>query len=398
MIPAVIKGNLSYVPAASRSALTVLSHLSTDPITTAFCPRLCTVLPNVNASVGGLDTTRYAVRHVLDTQSYLLSLIVCSIVKIHHIELEQLYPFLAGISCVCRMGASTPQHPAICHIVINNPDPNTAAAVERIPGWDYSSLLVRLGGPLPVNGFPSPNWWPKAASDKVRNKLWRRIAWGGWAFHLHYATVFSLLEEFYAGGTNRLKHRNVPISDFGLAHGQILVTDADRIAYVLPDGKIKPGPDPSDHWWIWFRTARGDELTLDFGTYTWNLCVVVQVSDHIGKASIDMAPATFRMRSLARSPSSELLYTEDKRISILRDPILGRLAVERSQTIPIEGIIDWAVKYALERQVSASERKLMSEWIGRHVERLQTAIDRRAWRGWPETARVAIDHDHSEIE
>lgn len=311
----------------------------------------------------------------------------------NQIDLEQIYPFLAGISFLCRTTKACPQHPAILHRIINAPNPIPWGAAEHIPGTGDKAILVRLGDPIPEQQGNTLNWWPMAASINVCGKLYRRIMLEGWAFHTHFATAFALLDQFCAYGEFRLRCRTSPISDFGLAHGSFRATEENQLAYILLDGTVRRGQNPNDHWWIWFKTARGEELILDFGTFTWNLAVMVHVANHMKGTPLVWAPATFINRNLAGVPGIEILYTEDRRLSVLRDPELGHLATNNPGILPVEGLVDWAERRALGRRFAVEERSFMLEWMDIMNCGVQKALNDGDRKKWPAQATALPEPD-----
>lgn len=156
---------------------------------------------------------------------------------------------------------SPPTHIALKHRIPNSPNPGLPGTRQPIPGSaaGEEATVVHLGAPIAYQQPPTPQWWPDALTDEVRRKLFRRIHWEGYALHTHLAVTFALLHRLYTAPDGpRLKYRSSPVADFGLATGRFRAIEDDRLAYVLPDGKVIRGQDPGSHTWIYFRTTRGE--------------------------------------------------------------------------------------------------------------------------------------------
>lgn len=180
---------------------------------------------------------------------------------------------------------SKPPHFALSGQLQNEGNPT----VVTLPnGWDSKLLLLDdTNDPQKVNpADPTDpeNWWPKAPHRQTRAKLLKRVIREGYVLPIVVSLGLALLGEMYtttsaAGSTERrtrLKYRSSPIADFGIAKGSARVTNQDKLAYVrLSDGRMTRGQDPDEHYWLYFTTIRGEELILDFGMYTWNMCTFV---------------------------------------------------------------------------------------------------------------------------
>ncbi|KAG8902688.1 hypothetical protein FRB99_004252 [Tulasnella sp. 403] len=316
--------------------------------------------------------------------------------KTSMIDLETIYPFLATVATLARRMQVGPIHPALTHQIINDPNPGSRNALGNIPGTNKSATIIRLG-PKRVSPGAGSEWWPKAYNHKVRFKLSCRIQWEGNTFWIHFATCLALLTQVYVRSRDvRLKYRSSPIADFGLAVGRFRVMDQDKLAYVLPDGKALEGQDYENHYWIYFITARGEELTLDFGTYTWNLCTVIKATEYDDEGMIDMAPATFRNRMMTRAPFADRLYTERARFSVLRDPMLAGADMSTftlgNPQNDHPAISAWSERVR-GREMTEEERRFAPNWCVCMSKKLRRALASGDWKRWPETVNVGMDLD-----
>lgn len=302
--------------------------------------------------------------------------------------MEQMAPFLASAGCVMRT-VDVDAHPAMKHRIINVPNPGMCE-LERVPETSDNCVLVKLGPPISPMETGSKTWWPKAYSSRVRSKLLRRITYEGNIFFQHAAIIFGLFDELYTAKKFRLKYRSSPVSDMGLCRGKFRVTSQDQLAYVLPDGTVKRGQDPDNHWWMYFTTARGEELILDFGVYTWNLANLVRTEPYV-REPIIAAPMTFINRELGKAPGIHLLYTEQKRVSFMRDPQLEEL-ITKSTRLPMEDIMKW-LGDALGRPFTKKERAFFPEWCHFLAHRIVEMDEKGSYKRWPKEADKIIDLD-----
>ncbi|KAG9008728.1 hypothetical protein FRB93_006274 [Tulasnella sp. JGI-2019a] len=324
-------------------------------------------------------------------------------VKTQRIEIERIYPFLAAHVNRMRISDKSPniKHPALNNCIINSPNPGLPGTCGPIPGSKgEEATIVRLGPPIDTPfPEPSPRWWPQAMEPKVRRKLFRRIILEGNAFYVSLAMTFALLSQLYTCPHTRLKYKTSPIADFGIAHGKFKVIEDDQLAYVLPDGKVVRGQDPENHYWVYFKTIRGEELTFDVSCYTWNLCICTIVRPYIPEDG--GWPAVFNNRELRRSDDSALarLYTEKERYSVLRDPDLGRVAMaddDRFTEDTMQSVAAWG-ESKLGKRLTPAERDFVPHCIGYLSMALRIALGDESWKNWPAKLEIGLDKDPLEI-
>lgn len=319
------------------------------------------------------------------------------LVKTKVIDIETVSPFLACVADLMRMQSIDDVHIAQKHQIINAPNPGMCI-VEPVPGAPpgEEAVLVKLGKPIRLDQICTPEWWPRAYSLRVRNKLNRRLNYQGRAFPLHLAVTCALLDTFYTDKRFRLKYKSSPIADFGLAFGGFRVINRDRLAFILPDGTVVRDQDPTQHWWIYFKTARGEELTLDLCTFSWNLCMLVPSEPYI-KEPIQVSPMTFRNREIvAHGKGKGTLYTEKKRYSVLRDEVLGQAATtedtDGTKIWPKDRIIAWA-EDKLGKPMTEKEQHWLMSTVAFVSVRLGQAMAQGDWKKWPVTPDQVLDLD-----
>lgn len=287
---------------------------------------------------------------------------------------------------------------------MNNPAPD-AHPTEFGPsfgGWCSKAVIL---GPTSVNLPNTEEWWPEAASPMVRGKLMRRIVREGHVLPILTAVCLSLLSEMYTttsgGGSRerraRLRYKSSPISDFGIAAGSARVTIQDRLGYFcLSDGSLISGQDPDQHFWIYFTTARGEELILDCSLFTFNMCVMVDgVGSYVPQlgAVSPHVPAFFRDRVL-REDTIEL-HTERKRVSVLRNEALHR-AILHMQT-GFDQTDMATLSHFMEglsgRPCSQKDKELLATFSFSNCHGIADTLNNRRWSRYPTTPAIVIEQD-----
>ncbi|KAG8931683.1 hypothetical protein FRC02_002390 [Tulasnella sp. 418] len=310
------------------------------------------------------------------------------------IDIETFYPFLAGLVRFARY------HPAILHpasrfCITNHPVAGTSANVFPIPGTNESATTLIFGDPCRDPGGPS--WWRTAPTAFERAKLLRRILWEGHGLLVHLALAFAILCEIYTIPNIRLKYRTSPIADFGIIQGCVRVINEDRLAYRMPDGTTLKGDDPLDHWWIYFTTTKKEEVTLDMGMYTFNLCTYLDSSPYFSEPGLIM-PALFVEREISHQPGSDRLYTERRRFSVLRNPALASGArVNEDCSSGAPAVLEVFQRLA-GRPPNDVEKTLAKDWVGTLTRPLREEMKRKSWKNWPAKPNVLCDMDIHELE
>jgi hypothetical protein len=350
--------------------------------------------------------------------------------KTDRIDVSSFYPFIACLvdeNHMTSSGSLLPYHPALTHQIINNPAPNSNVCV--LPNGT-SSNIVMLGDSIPLdNLMGSDAWWPAAASPSVRGKLATRIQREGNVLQILTAVCLALVAEIYTttSGTNtgatkaqqsrrvRLRFHSSPIADFGLCIGSAAVTAQDKLAYVFldPDADLNAplnyvkGQDPDEHYWLYFTTAHGEDVTLDCSMFTFNMCTMIQTQSycpHYGSdfsQLCDWSPAYLRDRDQDRHAT--YLHKERRRISALRDPDIRKIA-ERDPSCP-EDIDSDALTRFMEkvsgRTLARESKEAMLDFTKRIImhdlTRTRTLMAKRGYLKFPEQPIVAIQGDPEEL-
>jgi hypothetical protein len=232
-------------------------------------------------------------------------------------------------------GHASQAHPALRHKVINSPNPNTPSA----PLPDGSTArIVKLGDLVDVSDYTNDmsHWWPTGISPHVRFELMRRISREGNVLPIVTSICLALMLGMYSTTTKkgtkeshrvRLRYRTSPICDFGIVSGSVRVAPEDQLAYVLPDKSVIKGQDPQDHYWIYFRTLKGEEGLLECNLFALNMCLVVDPSIYFdtsfhGGFGLPI-PAWFRDgAALCEQGHQPQILVERRRFSVLRDQSL----------------------------------------------------------------------------
>ncbi|KAF8895645.1 hypothetical protein BD779DRAFT_1738223 [Infundibulicybe gibba] len=328
------------------------------------------------------------------------------------ISLTSFYPFLACMADSCHLHPENPVHPAVQHVIVNSPNPDIGATI--LPDGSAAKLII-LGEPLahPQVEVSGPKWWPTAASDKVRCKLFRRIGREGYALPIALSLCIGLLSDMYtttaipasqspdgkAKPRIRLQYRSSPISDFGIAKGAADVKGQNKLAYLyLMDGTFQQGQDPNDHYWIYFTTVRGETVSLDCAMFTFNFCLMVAGEPYIQHMlpPLSFAPAHFINRAIARNAPA--VTKEAQRFTVLRNTDLHK-AVEHSasefRSADAKTICEFMEKIA-GRRCNALEKDLVMKFSINSGMAIGITLQDRAWVSWPKDPDIKAEVDPGE--
>lgn len=184
------------------------------------------------------------------------------------------------------------QHFALSSPIVSDPNPTLTHTV--LPDGREGKVLIVDD----TKSWPDPSqpesaslleWAPRAASLNIVTKLLHRIARERHLLPILTGICVAILGEMYTttstSGSSQirkcLQYRTSPIADFGIAKGSVLVPESDRLMYKkLSDGSYVQGQGPGSHYWLYFTTIRGEEIILELGTYTFNMCIMVGIDSY----------------------------------------------------------------------------------------------------------------------
>src|SRR5882724_10177874 len=221
------------------------------------------------------------------------------------IDLSTFYPILATLVECAHLSPWKPQNPALHHVILNNPSPDTDSSI--LPdGW--MANIVELGDLLNRSAPDADRkWWPRAPSGYVRRKLWLRILREGYVLPILTMLSFGLLAEIYTTTSStksvrprvRLRYLSQPIADFGICRGRVSVDASDVLGYAYTKSrKFTHGQDPDDHYWLYFTSVRGEEVLLDLALFTFNFTNMVQTAPYLPACPHPLVSAFFRDREI----------------------------------------------------------------------------------------------------
>ncbi|KAF6748501.1 hypothetical protein DFP72DRAFT_820078 [Ephemerocybe angulata] len=324
--------------------------------------------------------------------------------KTDRVELEAFMPLIAVMMLTHRTHPSCPHSPALSHKIINSPNPGTPAIT--FPDGS-SATLVLLGERTAPNALQSHEWWPTAESIDTRNQFVKRFFSETPLLPSVLAILLSILVEVYstthvpasdahdgkAQRRVRLKYRGSPISDFGIAKGSVVNVSAEnRFVYYTIDpaggtGTFTKGMDPDDHYWIYFTTTTGEEITLDCGLLTFAYPFIVRAQPYDKfcdlPAATSAAPAFFRGKEYRHLPD---MHREKARFSVLRDARMHE-AVRLSREFYTEGEIGAVIGFmerVAGRPCSDIEKYLVHQWTMDSSKVLDQVVASRAYLDYPE--------------
>lgn len=267
------------------------------------------------------------------------------------INLRTFYPILAYlVDYFRRVGEpNTPFHPAMQSKILQAPIPAPRKAPR--PNERLRQVVV-LGEEYHLEQPGAlANWWHgkqgllTGVDDQM--KLMFQVLREINTFEITIAICLVLLTDLYsaedplddgpAGPYYRLEYGQDPISDFGICKGKIRGTTHYVQVWAYRDAKTGTEHtynDPDNHYWIYFKTLTGDEVTLDCNSYSFGMETLVDVETLIKKIPDYMVidyntrvPALLRGRMDRGAQPYALI--EEKRFSVMRDTRLHQAILTR---------------------------------------------------------------------
>lgn len=340
--------------------------------------------------------------------------ISCCIGKTDRIDISSFYPLLAVLADICHSHSAKDMHPGLIHQVVSPP------GVFALPDGT-ASKVVSLGRTLPMEEMGGPKWWPGAPSEKARRKLFARIGREGEVLPIVTAVCISLLSSIYTTTSSkgskqrrvRLQYKSSPIADFGIVQGAADVKCQDQLAY-FDEEKLTftKGQNPMDHYWIYFRTVRGEDVIFDPSLFTFNFCIMTPTSPYVDGMAEQIlpeggpssyAPAFLFGRDFRKGTIG--LHSERHRVSILRNQTLQRAIRHMGNLDPtqyfmdedVDHIWDFIDKFAGPSTPLPDRWNVITSFIIRTSWGIEDVLRRRAWEKWPAEAPIAIDSDEGEM-
>nr|GAT49339.1 predicted protein [Mycena chlorophos] len=332
--------------------------------------------------------------------------------KTDKIQLDSFHAFIAALCDAAHAHNTKPPHPAVRRQIVNAPNPGSRPV--GFPDGTGANLVIlgeKLGGDHLLS---SRTWFPQALTDKVRSKMFRRITREGMVLPIVMAVSLAILTEFYtttAGPDKRrtrLAYKSSPISDFGIVAGEADVKPQDRLAYWdisdPEDMTLYPGQDPNDHYWLYFKTIRGETVLIDCAMFTFNMCTMVNVEPYLvyPMPPLQWSPIYFRGRELDQA-TPPLYKKERVRMSVLRSPELRRLMETdnpRGYHDPEVDIVRGFMKKLAGREVptDSDEIEFLFPVLIHQRIALANLIRQRKWESWPKNGPdFAIEADPQEV-
>lgn len=332
--------------------------------------------------------------------------------KTDRIDLESYYLFLAFLAEVFNLKKLP--HFAIKSPVMNDVNPTTSQPIKLPDGWEAKLVVVddtkSWKDPNdPDSGHPK-DWWPMTESIPVAMKLMYRIMREGHLLPCLTAISLAMLAEIYtttsgAGSKERrmrFRYRSSPIADFGIAKGSANVTPEDCMAYMkMSTGSVVRGQDPDEHYWLYFTTIRGEEVVIDFGMFTFNMCMMTSTKPYVSPEQnmhVPYAPLFFGDRTMRVGAPS--LHTERSRVSVLRNPALQD-AIRHTRKALYNLDVPLIHKFMEDlagRPMTETEKELTCAFTMDNYHALSlNLVQERRWIQYPATAPQVIMGDPGEL-
>ncbi|KAF9449104.1 hypothetical protein P691DRAFT_703728 [Macrolepiota fuliginosa MF-IS2] len=342
------------------------------------------------------------------------------------INLELFWPFFAYMAELSRVDPGRPVHPAILHKIVNRPIPNVSAQV--LPDGS-STNVVLLGDPIHPDQTGSPEWWPTAISERMRQKLFRRILREGHALPITLSICVALLAEMYTTTYDPEKEPNVgdpstgmefdqfshnkrfrlqcernTITDFGICKGSAEVKAMDTFGYFVESEHSKSnveffrGQDPKDHYWIYFKTLR-EEFVMDLCMFTFNFAMCVAHGEPYCPSGgeyptfSDLA-GFFIGRELRQN--TPLLQYEQQRFSVLHNKALQGIVRTPHFNELGERILVAFMERVAGRKTNEVEQDLLIAWTMSNRRMMAQNLDQKAFLNYPSFVPTGILYDPGE--
>ncbi|KAJ2914696.1 hypothetical protein MD484_g5694, partial [Candolleomyces efflorescens] len=311
-----------------------------------------------------------------------------------------------------------PTHPALCHKIVNSPNPSQGSCT--FPDGSKAQLIL-LGDEMPPERVVmfQKDWWPTAITPAVRQKLLQRFLAEHYLLPSILAVLVAIVSELYtttyvpASETStglpyrriRLKYHNSPIADFGIVKGWADVKSQDMFAYYsVKDGTFFKGLNPTEeHYWMYFTTAAGEDFILDCGMFVYNFCMMVEVEPHYTKHHLPpmmskYAPAYFRDRD--HKHNAPKIQYEKERFSVLRDPRLIEAVRYSGRSYECYGVtrVCAFMERVAGRKCTDIEKDLVMYWITDSCGVIRGNLQRQQHLNFPAEPKLGIQTDPGEMD
>ncbi|KAF9446355.1 hypothetical protein P691DRAFT_733474 [Macrolepiota fuliginosa MF-IS2] len=272
-------------------------------------------------------------------------------------------------------------HPVFRHKILRAPAPGARKATPSENTLHHNVVLGEKHN-VGLSRIPDPAklsiWW-RGKPPLVSIKLYLHALRETFILEITVTISLLLLSEVYSthlsrgtseGGPKTWKHRpcfrleygHSPVSDFGICKGRIRgkTNRVQTWTYYEPKTNTRTTVlDPDNHYWLYFRTIKGEEIILDCCSYSYGMETCVDAS-----GCIKCLPSMFRHHGSARTPANfrtaqdadRQLYTlvEEKRFSVMHNTKLHKA-------------LSWEVFGGRREDQHAIVREFMTELQGKPV-------------------------------
>ncbi|KAJ3505591.1 hypothetical protein NMY22_g17530 [Coprinellus aureogranulatus] len=334
--------------------------------------------------------------------------------KTDRIDLISLYPLIALLMEAHRHHELTPLHPALTHKITSAPLPCGPHHLIDLPDGKKASLVV-LGDEIDANRarIHKAEWWPSGVDQFTRIRFMKRISSPEFLLPSIIASLVALAIEVYStdyisaadSPDGRMKRRvrltyhGSPVWDFGVVKGRVDVLPENRLVFLDSKTRIMTaGPDPEEHYWIYFTTAAGEDFILDCGLYAFNIHMLAQClpyTKHGNVPSVHLGAAFFRDRE--HLTYIQLAQNEEQRFSVLREPTFTNGDVFKFSKKCFSDADVVAVCSFFERIQGTPptwwERNLMMQWVVEGANTVQRNVETREYLNYPKVPLRIVEGD-----
>jgi hypothetical protein len=207
-------------------------------------------------------------------------------------------PFIKGVfenlGMNRRLAAHDPDtlHPALRHRILKAPKPGSRKAT---PSENTVHHTVVLGEKYDLQISTAPDarklahWW-RGRPTMAGMHMFLHAIRESHIFEVTIAVSLILLSEVYSTymakspkdpdvswerrGCFRLEYGHSPVSDFGICRGRIEGKASRLQTWTYYESKVNTRTDvldPNNHYWLYFRTIKGEELFLDCCSFPYGM-------------------------------------------------------------------------------------------------------------------------------
>lgn len=333
----------------------------------------------------------------------------------HQINLKTFYPFIAYLFDYLRRVADPKNPTHLSHIrkIVKAPVPRVHRAT-RSTQMIHHTIVLGEDHVTSDNGVSLLFWKQHQTKFEDIFKLYYQTIREVWIPELTLAISMTLLAEIYSSDYAqpmempvrnaislpndpkpcfRLEYGRSPISDFGICRGKIRSKKncVQVWTYYDPRNRTRTTlADPDNYFWLYFKTIRGEMITLDCCSYSFGMECFIDAGSYIAKLpehvrAIESArvPAFFQTPQDRHRQPYELV--EEARFSVMHTKDLHDALSTRTphQELPYQKrIIREFISRVLGRQCTPEEEERTRRFRSHVTAAMNEVLSKGYWRDW----------------